>query len=102
MVRDLSGPMNEALAAAARGPFFPDWEFETLFGLTRDEVGEVAGQISTWSAASPKHRVAVGSAVNNLLGYPHGRDADWAAWLSVTPEQLAAAYVAWQASGHEA
>lgn len=102
MARDHGGPLNEALAAAARGPFFPDWEFETLFGLTREEVDAAAGQISTWSAASHEQRIAVGNAVNNLLGYPHGRDADWAAWLSVTPEQLAAVFVAWQASGHEA
>ena len=26
----------EALSAAAEGPFFPDWEFHTLFGLERE------------------------------------------------------------------
>jgi hypothetical protein len=25
--------LGQALSAAADGPFFPDWEFHTLFGL---------------------------------------------------------------------
>ena len=31
----------ECLKAAVDGPFFPDWEFPTLFGLWREEVGRV-------------------------------------------------------------
>ena len=34
--------IGECLRAAVNGPFFPDWEFSTLFGLTRDEVRAVA------------------------------------------------------------
>ena len=32
----------ECLRGAAEGPFFPDWEFQTLFGLTRKEVKDIA------------------------------------------------------------
>ena len=31
----------ECLQASVNGSFFPDWEFHTLFGLTRDEVREI-------------------------------------------------------------
>ena len=34
--------VGEVLRAAANGPFFPDWEFHTLFGLERDQVRQVA------------------------------------------------------------
>lgn len=40
--------VRRCLAASVDGPFFPDWEFETLFGLTRDEVREV---LDAWSGA---------------------------------------------------
>ena len=33
--------VRECLRAAVDGPFFPDWEFSTIFGLTRDEVKQV-------------------------------------------------------------
>jgi hypothetical protein len=34
--------VGACLRAAANGPFFPEWEFSTLFGLTRAEVKDVA------------------------------------------------------------
>ena len=34
--------VGQALRAAADGPFFPDWEFHTLFGLERSEVRAIA------------------------------------------------------------
>lgn len=37
---------RESLLAAARGPFFPDWEFHTLFGLERSEVESIAESFS--------------------------------------------------------
>jgi hypothetical protein len=60
-----------ALSASVVGPFFPDWEFETLFGVSRMEVSVVAER---WpenlrdAATEP----AVFNALTNLYGYPHG------------------------------
>jgi hypothetical protein len=34
--------IGQCLRAASDGPFFPDWEFHTLFGLEREEVAAVA------------------------------------------------------------
>ena len=71
------------LAATVNGPFFPEWEFHTLFGLVRSEVAEVAAawpslpRLTPDWCASPEafQRKAVNNAVNNLLGYPHGHHA---------------------------
>lgn len=63
--------IGRCLEAASRGPYFPDWEFETLFGLTRPEVARVA---AFWpqNLKLPSTETAVVNAIVNLLGYPHG------------------------------
>ena len=65
--------IGASLAAAANGDFFPDWEFETLFGLTMAEVNRIA---ESWPATmiEPKTELAVINTLVNLLGYPHGKD----------------------------
>ena len=30
-------------------------------------------------------RQAIGNTLNNLLGYPHGREHEWSRWISVSP-----------------
>ncbi|MGH8890205.1 MAG: hypothetical protein ACRDV3_10705 [Acidothermaceae bacterium] len=79
---------RETLCAAVDGPFFPDWEFTTLFGSERDEVREV---LADWPHTDDPGRQfsAVNNAMNNLLGYPHGRDNEWSDYLSVDRDQLA-------------
>ena len=64
--------LGACLRAAADGPFFPDWEFETLFGLSRDEVRAAA---EGWpaNAARPEVEIAVYNSLANLNGYPHGQ-----------------------------
>ena len=91
-----------SLIAAARGPFFPDWEFSTLFGLERSEVGAIADSFSAATPLIGNVALALNNAMNNLLGYPHGQDEAWAQWLSVTPVELQAIYSHWRASGTEA
>jgi len=93
--------LNEALAAAASGPFFPDWEFDTLFGMSRAELSALVGTISH-SPPTSQQLIAVGNAVNNLLSYPHGQEAQWSLWLTCTSGELESAYANWRASGHEA
>ncbi len=97
----LSNPLDQALAAAANGPFFPDWEFHALFGLSRSEVSALIGTAGD-APKSEQHRTVVGNAVNNLLGYPHEQESQWLHWLTCTPRELESAYNVWQASSHEA
>lgn len=82
-----TGIIGRALRAAVDGPFFPEWEFQTLFGLSREELGAVA---DSW----PGHlresatEVAVMNALNNLCGYPIS-GADQLSRFSLDREQLA-------------
>jgi hypothetical protein len=93
---------RDSLVAAARGPFFPDWEFHTLFGLERAEVESIADALTPATPLSGDVALALNNAMGNLLGYPHGQDAVWSQWLSVTPAELQVIFSRWQASGSEA
>jgi len=80
--------VGQALRAAAHGPFFPDWEFHTLFGLRRDEARTIADAWPEVVASTEDTNQAVNNSLNNLLGYPHRQDAVWREWISVDREQL--------------
>jgi len=78
----------QALRAAAYGPFFPDWEFHTLFGLERGKVRAIAGAWPRHIATPEETALAVNNSLTNLLGYPHRKDAEWSEWISVDRQQL--------------
>lgn len=91
--------IGECLSAAANGPFFPDWEFATLFGLQRDKVAEIA---STWPVISP-HEIDAGvadQAINNtfiwLFWYPHKLMKRWTEYISATPRESYDLYQRWR------
>ena len=79
--------VKRSLQAAASGPFFPDWEFDTLFGLSRDDLRSVA---ASWpeNAAEPETEAAVHNTLANLSGYPHKREQDLERMLAVAPTAL--------------
>ncbi|QTE31094.1 hypothetical protein [Pengzhenrongella sicca] len=81
------GTLLACLRAAVEGPFFPDWEFHTLFGLDRDEVRAV---LTSWpSCENPEDQFsAVNNAMNNLLGYPHGRDDVWPEFIPASRTEV--------------
>lgn len=87
--------VKECLRATVEGPFFPGWEFHTLFGLTRDEVRSV---LESWpETESPDNQdLAVGNALNNLLGYPHDKGDAWAQYISAGPDEVAAILSRWR------
>ena len=67
--------VRSALVATQRGPFFEEWEFGTLMGVTRAEMGEVIDAISTtpvrWPDRAPEFfGLAANNALANLWGYP--------------------------------
>ena len=80
--------VGQALRAAAHGPFFPDWEFHTLFGLQRDEVRTIADAWPNLMASPEDIDLALNNSLNNLLGYPHREDAVWPQWISVDRREL--------------
>jgi hypothetical protein len=79
--------IRRCLQAAAEGPFFPDWEFSTLFGLTREQVKAVAEQ---WpeNAAERTTEMAVHNSLANLWGYPHGQEGRLEEMVSAGPERI--------------
>jgi hypothetical protein len=78
--------IGACLKAAAHGPFFPDWEFETLLGLSRQQIAFIAGEWPA-NAAAPRTETAVLNALVNLSGYPHGREDELRRIVSA-PEAL--------------
>lgn len=80
--------IGEALRAAADGPFFPEWEFSTLFGLSRSQVRRIADQWPFPSEPPDDIAIAVNNSLNMLTGYPHRKYDLWDDWLSVAPQQL--------------
>ena len=89
--------VRECLRAAVEGLFFPDWEFETLFGLGREEVRCVLLSWSTLDEANETVVLAINNSMVNLIGYPLGEDQDaWPAFISVNRTELASVFDKWK------
>lgn len=79
---------RECVNAACNGPFFEDRELSALFGLSREDLREILSQWLCQPTAGLLHtdpsaaEAAVIGAMNNLTGYPHGRDAEWNEFIS--------------------
>jgi hypothetical protein len=58
------------LIAVTDSDILPEWEFATVMGITRAE----ANALLDCPPVAPAVRAAMVQAMNNLLGYPHGRD----------------------------
>jgi len=65
----------ECLRAAVDGPFFPDWEFHTLFGLHRQEVARIVAALPNIDDSDESVSLAINNAMGNLLGYPHKNES---------------------------
>ena len=103
------GPTDEelirrALVAAVEGPYFPEWEFHALFGLSRDELrivldawpSEPGSGIRGYEDGAAVRRVGVNNALNNLLGYPHGHDQQLLDEVGVGRQELALVLARWR------
>jgi len=79
--------VQRCLEAVASGRFFPQWEFETLFGLSQKEVQAIAGR---WphNAAERSTETAVINAVAHLYGYPHGQEDEIRNAVGAEPASL--------------
>jgi hypothetical protein len=88
--------VRECLAAAADGPFFPDWEFQTLFGVERSEVKIVLDAWPNIDETNESVFLAINNSMNNLLGYPHGLEREWSHYISAHPEDVARILQKWR------
>lgn len=81
--------VGECLRASVKGPFFPMWEFQTLFGLGHQEVADIAFAQIPLDDANEEGKIAINNALNMLTGYPHrcGKET-WNQFISVTPDEV--------------
>ena len=80
--------IGQVLRAAVEGPFFEDWEFHTLFGLTRDEAAAVAAAWPNVDLRDGTVQLAITNSMVNLLGYPHEDDEAWRRYITVPREEV--------------
>ena len=85
----------ECLRASVEGPFFPDWEFQTLFGLRRQDVAEIFSRPKL-DDADEQVSLVINNAMNNLLGYPHGQGSVWRQFLSVPENEVQRIFDKWK------
>lgn len=91
----------ECLRAASDGPFFPEWEFATLFGLKRDVVRRISAAAPDIDDSREDVAVAINNAMNNLLGYPHNQEAVWSQYISASPAETNRIFSKWRGTSDE-
>jgi hypothetical protein len=92
------GIIRQCLRAAADGPFFPDWEFETLFGLGRNELKDILEIWPDVDESEEKVQIAINNTLNNLLGYPHGCEKEWHQFITASAKQVQVIFEKWRGS----
>ena len=90
---------KECLRAAADGPFFPDWEFQTLIGVDRDTVRLVMDAWPARNVAPEEFACTVINSLTWLMIYPHGQAAAWDRYIPVGPERVRQALDRLRAAG---
>jgi hypothetical protein len=88
--------IKEVLNAAAYGPFIPDWEFHTLFGLYRDEVKRIADNWPKNKESDKSVGLAINNSFINLLGYPIDNVNEWKNYISITRADMIKYYSRWR------
>jgi len=89
--------VRRVLVAAANGPYFPEWEFQTLFGLARIEVSAIAS--GTLDETRDEVRCAINNSFVNLLGYPHGQESRLQEDLGLPIARISEIFQKWRAEG---
>ncbi len=78
----------QCLKASCYGPFFPEPEFHTLFGMERKELESIIENWNSLDKNDHQVEVAVVNSMNNLIGYPHGEETIWGNYISVSPVEV--------------
>lgn len=96
--KDERNVVFECLLAASEGPFFPEWEFHTLFGIERARLKEILGSWPDIDESQEDVQLAIQNSMGNLVGYPHGKDGDWSKYISASPQEVLAILQKWKSS----
>jgi hypothetical protein len=90
--------IRQCLRAAADGPFFPDWDFHTLFGFDRTYFRTLAHSYAAAEDVPVHLGIAVHNSLNNLLGCPTDRPGDLPAWVNASPQEIEQTLNAWRST----
>ncbi len=87
MTETEAGIIKECLIAAVKGPFFPEYVFQTIIGWDRVEVDSVLRQ---WPQNSndPKVRMIVKNVLLNLFAYPHHKEEELKKYISTDANEI--------------
>jgi hypothetical protein len=89
--------LHHCMQVTANDPtLFPDWEFFTLFGLTRAEFITVLDRWPDLDESKLDTRLAIQNSLNNLLGYPHQHHDSWEQFFPFTKRELAIVFAKWR------
>jgi hypothetical protein len=83
------------LTAAIDQSLFPEWEFATIIGVTRQELSAMRDSWSLHELPSPAMQDAVANVLLNLIGYPHGRHAELNSMVGVSCSELERVLARW-------
>jgi hypothetical protein len=86
----------ECLRAASDGPFFPNWEFATLFGLERAQLRRIAAAAPHIDDSHEDTVLAIHNTLANLLDYPHHHESAWSQFISVPEEEVSRVFSKWR------
>lgn len=78
----------QCLTAAFEGSFFPEWEFQNLFGVERNMLEKI---IKMWPIVDESDKdicLAIHNSMGNLVGYPHGNEKEWKKYISVGTDEV--------------
>ena len=75
--------------------FKDDEEFQTIFGVTRDQFCQIANGWPNLNENNPDVSCVIGNSLNNLLGYPHKRHEEWGKYFDFTPDDLHSVLKKW-------
>jgi hypothetical protein len=89
--------VRRCVQAAARGPFFPEWEFRTLFGVDRSVVIAMAEAWPPIDAPDREAQLVINNAFVNLLGYPHGKEPDLVRLVGEDTASIQRVFDSWRA-----
>ena len=90
-----SDVVRAALRASVEGPFFPDWEFQTLMGVDRDEMRMV---LEAWPNVidADLADLAINNALVNLPGCPYREWEAWRGYSDADEEELDRVFRRWR------
>ncbi len=85
------------LTSSGQGPFFPEWEFHTLFGLERKGLKSILESWPNLDEDDESVVLAINHSLNNLLGYPSNpKDQEWSKFISVSTVDVKRIFDKWK------